>query len=551
MSAIELVVMLLAVSASLQVLARRINVPHPVLLVLGGLALALIPGLPRITIAPDTLFLIFVPPLLYWAALTTSFRDFTRQASPIARYATLVVLLTMAAVAVVVHALLPEFTWGAAFLLGAIVAPPDPVAAIAVLRPLGAPREMVMILEGEGLMNDATALVSYRIALAAVVTGAFSIGHAAASFVLAATVGVLVGFAVGWVVAFARRHLIGRYPIVENTISLLTPFFAYLPAEWLKGSGVLAVVTIGLYLGRRGPRIMAPATRVQEESLWTVVQFLLESLIFILIGLELPVVVHSLRAGTMGQLIRFGAVLTATVILVRIAYTMIAMVLLRIGARRRGRTAPPWSQGAFVGWMGIRGGDSLVIALALPVATAAGAPFPARGPIIFLTFVVILGTLVIQGATAVPLLHVLKIREDGAEDAEEAHARRVKTELGLRVLEEATVTRGTARLIADLRAQYEARLKKWAARDAAPVVPADDGGVAPASADAEAERTADAYRALRRTLIATEREAVIGLRDRDEISDDVLRRLQRELDLESMMLDSIEDDASEPYEEDS
>ena len=251
MQGVELVVILLAVSAALRLVARRLRVPHPVLLVLAGLALVFVPGLPRVEFEPDALFLVFVPPLLYWAALTSSVRDFRAQLWPIVRYGTLVVLLTMAAVAVVAHALTPEFTWAAAFTLGAIVSPPDPVAAIAVLRTIGADRRLTTILEGEGLVNDATALVAYRVAVGAAVTGAFSLGHTAVRFLLTGTGGVAVGLAVGWLIGQVRRRVRGS-PIVENTISLLTPFFAYLPAEWLGLSGVLSVVAVGLYFSRAG-----------------------------------------------------------------------------------------------------------------------------------------------------------------------------------------------------------------------------------------------------------------------------------------------------------
>jgi monovalent cation/hydrogen antiporter len=266
MQGVELVVILLAVSAALRLVARRLGVPHPVLLVLAGLALVFLPGLPRVEFEPDTLFIVFVPPLLYWAALTSSLRDFRVQFWPIVRYGTLVVLLTIAAVAVVAHALTPEFSWPAAFTLGAIVSPPDPVAAIAVLRTVGAQRFLTTILEGEGLVNDATALVAYRVAVGAAVTGSFSPGRTAIGFILTGTGGVAVGLAVGWLLGQVRRRVRG-YPIVENTISLLTPFFAYLPAEWLELSGVLSVVAVGLYFGRQGPRIVPAATRVQAESM--------------------------------------------------------------------------------------------------------------------------------------------------------------------------------------------------------------------------------------------------------------------------------------------
>jgi Na+/H+ antiporter len=552
MSGVQLIVILLGVSAALQVVARRLRVPHPALLVLGGLGLAFIPALPRVQLEPETLFLLFVPPLLYWAALTTSLRDFWRAFGPIARYATLVVLLTMVAVAFVVRQLSPEFTWPAAFLLGAIVAPPDPVAAIAVLRTIGAPRAISTILEGEGLVNDATALVSYQIAVAAGVAGTFSPTHAGVRFVVAAVGGVLIGLITGWLIAFARERMIGRFPIVENTLSLLTPFIAYLPADWLNVSGVLSVVTIGLYLGRRGPRIVSPATRVQAEAMWTIVQFLLESMTFILVGLELPVVVHALRSHPFGRLVMWAAVITATVIVVRIVYTFLAVWLLRLASARDGDPSPSWSQATFLGWTGLRGGDSLVIALAIPFTTAAGQQFPARDLIIFITFSVILATLVLQGFTLAPLLHVLKLSGDGEADGEEAHARRVVAEAGLEKLEALCETNPPdTPVVKLLRDRYRGRLRRWSVRDRELHTEAnrDDDHQKLAASDGGEERHAQSYHVVRGATISAERAAVIALRDNGTISDTVMRRIQRELDLESMMLDSLEEDVSEPYNE--
>ena len=269
-------------------------------------------------------------------------------------------LLTIAAVAVVAHALTPEFSWAAAFTLGAIVSPPDPVAAIAVLGPSAPTGVLTTILEGEGLVNDATALVAYRVAIGAAVTGAFSPGHATVGFLLTGTGGVAVGLAVGWLIGQVRRRVRGS-PIVENTISLLTPFFAYLPAEWLGLSGVLSVVAVGLYFSRLGPRIVPAATRMQAESMWVMVQFILESLVFILVGLELPYILRTLRAYPLGTLLLYGALITATVIGVRIVYTARGRALIRrlAGAREHAGT-PEWRQTAFLGWAGMRGGDSLV-----------------------------------------------------------------------------------------------------------------------------------------------------------------------------------------------
>jgi monovalent cation/hydrogen antiporter len=550
MQGVELVVILLAVSAALRLVARRLGVPHPVLLVLAGLALVFVPGLPRVEFDPDTLFLVFVPPLLYWGALTSSLRDFRTQFWPIARYGTLVVLLTIAMVAVVAHALNPEFTWPAAFTLGAIVSPPDPVAAIAVLRTIGAQRLLTTILEGEGLVNDATALVAYRLAVGAAVTESFSPGRAALGFLVTGAGGVAVGLAVGWLIRQLRRPA-RSFPIVGNTISLLTPFFAYLPAEWLRLSGVLSVVTVGLYLARHGPRTIPAATRIQAESMWVMVQFILESLIFVLIGLELPSVLRTLHTDTLGTLLIYGAVITATVILVRIVYTMAAATLIRRSRRGTPRAGTPeWRQAAFLGWAGMRGGDSLVIALAVPVVTAGGSPFPARGLIIFVTFTVILGTLVLQGPTLAPLIRWLGLTEREA-DTEEAHARRVVAEAGLRRLDqEATrdgVDRATVRF---LEATYRRGVERWSARDREHHGQEDEDHLGLAGIDgSRAERLARSYRALRAAMIDGEREALIRLRDRGVISDHVLRRVQRDLDLETMLLESGADGAPQsPYE---
>jgi CPA1 family monovalent cation:H+ antiporter len=552
MQGVELVVILLAVSAALRLVARRLGVPHPVLLVLAGLALVFLPGLPRVEPDPDALFLLFIPPLLYWGALNTSLRDFRLHFWPIARYGTLVVLLTIVVVALVAHALTPEFPWAAAFTLGAIVSPPDPVAAIAVLRSIGARRVLTTILEGEGLVNDATALVAYRVAIGAAVTGSFSPGRAAVGFLVTGTGGVVIGLAVGWLIGWVRRRVRG-YPIVENTISLLTPFFAYLPAEWLGLSGVLSVVAVGLYLGRLAPRLVPAATRIQLESMWVMVQFILESLVFILVGLELPYILPTLRTHSLGTLLRYGVLITATVIGVRLVYTFLAGAILRWSRRGRPQpTGPPeWRQIAFLGWAGMRGGDSLVIALAVPVATAAGQPFPARGLIIFLTFVVILATLVLQGPTLAPIIRWWGLTEGGQRQTEEAHARRVVAEAGLRRLQAEAGRDGVDRAVARyMEASYRRAVQRWSARDRERHGLEDEDHAKLAGVDGgNAERLAVAYRALRAAMIEDEREALVRLRDQGVIGDDVLRRVQRDLDLETVLLESAADDAPQsPYE---
>ena len=460
-------------------------------------------------------------------------------------------LLTIAAVAVVAHALSPEFTWAAAFTLGAIVSPPDPVAAIAVMRSIGAQRDLSTVLEGEGLVNDATALVAYRVAIGAALTGSFSPGQAAVGFLLAGTGGVAVGLAVGWLISQVRRRVRG-FPIVGNTISLLTPFFAYLPAEWLGLSGVLSVVAVGLYLGRVGPRIVPAATRIQAESMWVMVQFILESLVFILVGLELPYILRTLRTHLLGTLVLYGALITLTVIGVRIVYTFVAASLIRRSRRgRRDAGTPAWRQVGFLSWAGMRGGDSLVLSLALPVTAAAGQPFPARGMIIFITFSVILGTLVLQGLTLAPLIRWWGLTEGGEGDTEEAHARRVVAEAGLRRLDTESRRHGVDREMArSLEVTYRRRVQRWSARDVARHGQDDEDHAGLAGVDGtRAERTAAAYRALRAAMIEDEREALVRLRDEGVIGDHVMRRVQRDLDLETMLLESAEDGAPQsPYE---
>ena len=551
MPGLELAVVLLTVAAALRVLAVRLNIPHPVLLVLAGLALAMIPGLPRIELDPETLFLLFVPPLLYLTAFTTSLRDFRAQLGPIARYGTVVVLLTIGAIAVVAHTLMPEITWPAAFVLGAIVSPPDPVAAVAVMRSLGAPRRIVTLLEGEGLVNDATALVAYRIGVVAVVTGTFSLSSAALQLLVTGTGGAAVGLGIGWLIAQVRRRT-PKFPIVENTISLLSPFLAYIPADWLGLSGILSVVAVGLYLGRQGPRIVSAATRVQAESMWSMIQFLLESFIFLVVGLELPYVLHALHSHGLAELVGYGAVVALTAIVVRLLYTFGAVLLLRIARRRRGKPAEPsWQVATFIGWTAMRGGDSLVIALALPLRTAAGRPFPARELIIFLTFAVIFDTLVLQGLTLKPLLRWLRLKDGGELDDEEAHARRIAAEVGLSRLDEEGRRDGVdPDALRYLRRKYAAGLDRWSARDRDAHGAEDPGHRALAGRDGTgAEREATSYRRLRRAMIDAERRAVVGLRDKGEIGDEVLRRVQRDLDLETMLLESGEDDAPEsPYD---
>ena len=542
MAGLELVLILLAVTAALALLADRLGVPHPVLLVLGGLVLAFVPGLPRVEMEPDVLFLIFVPPLLYWGSLTATLRDFRRDLWPILNLGVVLVLVSIVGVAVVARALDPAFGWAAAFALGAIVSPPDPIAATAVMRTVGGPRRLANVLEGEGLVNDAAALVVYRMAVRAATTGTFSFWQAIPQFVLTGTGGIAIGLAFGWGIAQLRRHL-PRHPVVENTISLLTPFAAYLPAERVGASGVLAVVAIGLYLGRVGPRIVPPVTRLQADAMWSVLSFLIEGLVFILVGLELPRVMEALRDQALSTLIWYGAAVTLALILIRMAWVLLSAQALRwIRARA---PALNWRERIFIGWAGMRGGDSLVIALALPFATRSGQAFPARSLIIFIAFVVILVTLVFQGLSLRPLLRRLGLHGRRETGQEEAHARRVAVQAGLKRLAEITRDGNDAEVARYLRQRHQSRVRRWSDREDRRSSAAR--GPAPHRSDTD-ERRAATYRKLREEMILAEREAVITLRDEGVIGDDVMRRIQRDLDLEGMLLEAAEPVGDTPYE---
>src|SRR5215207_1081340 len=372
MGQIEIVIGLLVVVAVLATLAARLRVPYPILLVLGGSLLGFVPGLPQVKLDPELVFLLFLPPLLYVSALFTSWRDFRTNIRAISLLAVGPVLMTTFVVGAVVHAV-AGLPWAAAFVLGAIVSPTDAIAATTVAQRLGVPRRIVTVLEGESLVNDATGIVAYRVAVAAVVTGAFSIWEAGLQFVVGAVGGSAIGFAVGWLVVWARRH-VSEDPSIQNIVSLLTPFVAYLAAEelphglWerlhelvgvpgdLHFSGVLAVVTTGLYLGRKSPYITSSGTRLQGFATWELITFLLNGMIFVLIGLQLRSVVGGLDDYTPGQLLLYALLVSLTVIVVRFVWVFPATYLpRRLSRRLRDRDpSPSWRPVSVVAWTGMR-----------------------------------------------------------------------------------------------------------------------------------------------------------------------------------------------------
>ncbi|HZT40643.1 MAG TPA: Na+/H+ antiporter [Chthonomonadaceae bacterium] len=543
---VEILMGLLVAVAALVTLSRRTWIPYPVWLVLGGLALAFIPGVPAIAMRPEIVFLVFLPPLLFRESINAPLSDFKTNARSIFSLAVGLVLATTVVVAWVAHRLIPGMTWPAAFVLGAVLAPTDEVAVTEVAERLSVPRRAMAVLEGESLINDAISLVAYRMAITAAVTNAFSLGRGALQFLAVSLGGVAIGLGVGWLVALLRRRL--HDPPVENTISLLTPFAAYVPADAIGVSGVLSVVTIGLYLGRLSPRLISSRVRLQVQVMWEMIAFLLNGLLFILTGLQIRLILHAKQMGPLGPVLGYTAVLILTLIAIRFVWLFVTAYLTRalIPGLRRRDPYPPWQQLFLVSWTGIRGGLSLVAALAIPFTIAGGVPFPNRSLIIGISFFVILATLLLQGLTLPWLIRLLRLDQDGSherEEDEETRARLVAARAALNRLEALRARHGGRRskrapgvalddlppdqmkaaMLDDLRDRYVERLHRYTAR-----VKGDD--------DDFHEDRDESYRKLRRDLLHAERDAVLKLRDEGRISDDTLRRIQRDLDLDELRL---------------
>jgi Na+/H+ antiporter len=514
---------LLVAVAVLLIAAGVVRVPYPILLVLGGLGLSFVPGIPEIQLAPDLVLIAVLPPLLYGASFFTSLRDLRENAGAITLLAVGLVLMTMLAVAAVAHFFIPDLGWQGAFVLGALVSPTDPTAAAAIGERLGLPRRIVALVEGESLVNDGTALVAYKFAVAAVVTGTFSLVNATGSFVLNVIGGIAIGLAIGFIIRQLRRRL--DDPPLEITISLLSGYFAYLPAQAAGVSGVLAAVTVGVYMGWHTPELTSAQTRLQGIAVWEILFFVLNALLFALIGLQLPAILDALSGRTTGTLIGYAALVTAAVIAARFLWVVPGTYLT---ARFRRETRPiqePGKASILLGWSGMRGAVSLAAALALPLTTDAGAAFPNRPLIIFLTFGVILGTLVLQGLTLPAVVKALGLVDEGLAETEESKARLYAAEAALARLEELAdedwVREDT---LERLRGLFGFRRERFRSR----FDPESDGAVEDRSID---------YQRLVRELLDAERDAVFELRRSRRIDDAVMRRVVRDLDLEEARLD--------------
>jgi len=512
----ELILVCLVGVAVLAIVARRIRVPYPILLTIGGVILALIPGLPEIHLEPELVFSLFLPPLIYPAAVYTSWRDFRANVRPILLMATVLVLITMAATAGVFHSL-TGLPLAVAFVFGALISPPDAVAALSITQNLRVPRKIIVILEGESLVNDATSFISFRFAVAAAMTGSFSLGQASLQFLFVATGGVCVGLAVGWLATQVQKRL--DDPPVQTMLSLLTPYIAYFSGERLHVSGILAVVIAGMYYGWRVPQILRGRMRLQAVPVWEMVLFILNGILFMLIGLELPQVIHAMPAGSAFLIAKLAVLVLLVIVLVRFVWMFAATYLPRFFSRTlRRKNRIPWQQTALIAWTGMRGADSLAGALAIPFLLPNGEPFPGRNLILLLTFCVIFGTLVLQGLTIAPLVRRLGIEDDHATEKEERLARLKANEAALAHVDETeALHRANPKTIERLRSEYVDRIQQL-------------------RSEGPPEKTirrlfSRDFEDLAREALETERDTVINLRNEEVINDQALRRIQRDIDL--------------------
>jgi CPA1 family monovalent cation:H+ antiporter len=502
-----------ALVVALTALARRLPVPTPILQVGAGLLIGLVPGVQTLRLDPDLVFFVFLPPILWAAAYFTSLREFTANIGPIGLLAVGLVLVTSAAVAVTARMFMPGLPWAVAVAIGAIVSPPDAVAATAIVSRLPVPRRVITILEGESLVNDASALVLYRAAIAAAVTGEFSWGATIVRFFIGAVVGALVGLFVGWLIIRAMRWT--KDALAETLLTLAGPYVAWVAAEQLHVSAVLACVVGGLYLRQHSSTAVGPMSRLQTSSVWDLVVFMLNAMIFLLLGTQFTQMLSRFPAGELGGVVRAGVVIGVVAIIVRLLWVPTVMGIPQLLGDNRRRKSPPvrWKAVLLVAWTSMRGIVSLASALALPLVLANGAEFPYRTEIIIITMCVIMMTLVVQGLTLAPIIRAFNFAPDVGHIEEEQIARLEAARRGAEALEDASREEWVdPRDVEWLRAELRDRVR----------LREHPGG------------SPDGRRRLRATMIRAERRMLVRLRNEGAISDEVLRELELELDLEAV-----------------
>jgi CPA1 family monovalent cation:H+ antiporter len=526
MENIAIIILLLFGIVFLGLLSNRYRFPLPIALVLGGVCISLIPGLPVIALSPEIVFIIFLPPLLYAAAWNTSWHEFKANIRPISLAAIGLVIFTTVLVAVAAHWLIADLSWPAAFLIGAIVSPPDAVAATSVTKGLGIQPRMITILEGESLLNDASGLVAYKYALTAISAGNFVLWKAGLNFLMIAAAGIAIGLSVGYLLYIIHKKFVCD-SVIEVTLTFLAPFASYLLAEQFHFSGVLAVVTTGLYLSYQSGEIFTHQSRIMAYSVWEVVIFILNGLIFVLIGLQLRSVMQGISNYPAGELVLYGLMISAVVIIVRFVWVVPAALLPRWLSKRIRQTESfdPRNMVVF-GWAGMRGVVSMAAALALPLTMADGTAFRHRNLIIYLAFCVILSTLVVLGLTLPWIIRKLKI-EPYSPVAEEYEVRtQVASNLIVHIEENLSLLQ--EELLHNIKSKYEVKYNRLQRTD----LPANYFG----KGQTLAGNIFNEFTQLQIDLIAIERENLQKMHRNGEASEEVLRKIERELDLEETRL---------------
>ncbi|PZR39492.1 MAG: Na+/H+ antiporter [Azospira oryzae] len=520
MENISIIIALLAVVTALAQITDKIRIPYPILLVLAGMGIGFTPWLPNISLDPDIVFLLFLPPVLYAAAWNTSWYEFKAARRPISLLAIGCVLFTTTAVAAIAHHFIPGFGWAESFVLGAIVSPPDAVAATAATKGLALPKRLITILEGESLVNDATGLIAYRYAITTVATGTFIFWLASINFFYVAGVGLLVGVAAGYTFYWIHR-ITPDNAVTDTTFTLLAPYVSYLAAEHIHSSGVLAVVTCGIIMSWTSSEVFNHKTRLQANAVWETMTFLLNGIIFILIGLQLPTILNNIHGESLSSLMLYGALVSAATIIVRIIWVFPGTYLPRwiFKAIRKKEEMPDVKQVAIVAWSGMRGVVSLAAALALPL-TVRGTEFPNRDMIIFLTFCVIFSTLVIQGFTLRPIVKWLNIQADGNQHEREARFRIASS--AIEHIEENYSLSLSDQVLSKVKSKYELRIQRMQQKEN------EEGKLS--------EEKIREFLNVQQELLSHERRMSIDMRNKGQIDDEVLHRIEYELDLEETRL---------------
>lgn len=523
MENISIVIILLAIVTALAQVTDRIKIPYPILLVLVGIGIGLVPGLPHVDLNPDIVFLVFLPPVLYAAAWSTSWPDFKESIRPISLLAVGCVLFTTVLVAMAAHYFIPGFGWAESFVLGAIISPPDAVAATAATKGLKLPKRIITILEGESLVNDATGLIAYRYAIAATASGSFIFWLAGINFFYVAGLGILMGLAVGYIFFWIHK-ITPNNATTDTTFTLLTPYAAYLVAEEFHASGVLAVVAAGLFLSPRSSEVFSNRTRLQATAVWDTMIFILNGVIFILIGLQLPMILDNIKQHSLASLIMYGSLVSVVTVIARIIWVFPGTYIprwLSKGIRER-EPETTVRRVSIVAWSGMRGIVSLAAALALPIMATDKMAFPNRDMIIFLTFCVIFVTLVLQGMTMRRLIRWLGVKEDDKHAREEEAARvRISSSVIEHIEENYSLTLSEA-VLNQIKSKYEIRIQRI-------------------RKDSTEQRMTpeqiNEFHRIQRELLAREREFILNMRKEGKISDEVLRKVEYELDLEEARLE--------------